>query len=64
MYRIYMDFVIRKTKFPLKQDKFYLSIKFKGGTDFTAPKTRTNENTALEKKPKHTVNILSYIPIL
>lgn len=70
MYKIYIDLVIQqdKTTFPLKQDRVYPSIKFKGKLIF-GDLSQTMENCfsgrILEKVPKtnHKILFLHSYPI-
>lgn len=63
MYKIYIDLVIQqdKTTFPLKQDRFHPSIKFKGKL-IVGGLSQTTENCfsgrILEKVPKTNHKIL------
>lgn len=70
MYKIYIDLVIQqeKTTFPLKQGRFYPSIKFKGEL-IVGDLSQTMENCCsgriLEKVPKtyHKILFLHSYPI-
>lgn len=69
MYKIYIDLVIQqdKTTFPLKQDRVYPSIKFKGETDFQGFESnngelffRQNFRKGTKNKPQNTFLTFSY----